>query len=117
MADRFELLRARFRGAQQLLRLVEAPLLHQRTAEDELSGSDVEQEVFATLEQVERVPRLLFGRLHLTGHQVTWRERRDDVRRLGCAALLEQDAIRVLQVRDRLLGLAELEAQSAEVVE
>jgi hypothetical protein len=44
-------------------------------------------------------------------------ERRDDVGRLGVAALVEQHAVRALQVLDGALGLAELEVQAAEVVE
>src|SRR4051794_13742399 len=44
-------------------------------------------------------------------------ERRNDVRRLRIAALVEQHAVRVLQILDRLLGLAEVEVQPAEVVE
>ena len=68
------MLRARLGGAQHLVCLVQTALLHQSTAEDELGRCDVEQEIFAALEEVQRVPRLLLGRLHLTGHQVHVRE-------------------------------------------
>ena len=55
--------------------------------------------------------------LHLAGRQVHVGERRDDVGRLGVAALVEQDAVGALQVLDRALGLAELEVEAAEVVQ
>src|SRR3954470_10032495 len=52
MADRFQLICTCLGGAQRFLRLVESSLLHQRAAEHELGRSDVEQEVFAALEEI-----------------------------------------------------------------
>src|SRR5689334_21661085 len=44
-------------------------------------------------------------------------KRWDDARGLRVAALVEQHAVRVLQMLDCLLGLAEMEVQATEVVE
>src|SRR6266480_1969301 len=80
MADRFELLCTCLGGAQHLLRLVEPSLLHQRTAQHELGRSDVEQEIFAVAEELERVASFLLGGLHLAGHQVDVGEDRKSTR-------------------------------------
>ena len=65
----------------------------------------------------ERVERLLLRALRVAGAQMHLRERRDGRRRVLVAADLERDRERVLQVLDRLLGLAEQELDAAEVVQ
>src|SRR5690348_2457045 len=117
MADGLELLGAGIRRGEVFLGLVQAPLVHQRPTQHELRRSDVIEEVLAVLHEGERVTCLLLSRARLARHQVHVGERCNDVRRLRVAALVEQHAVRVLQMLDRLLGLAEMEVQATEVVE
>src|SRR6187431_2296171 len=63
------------------------------------------------------MPRLLLCELRLARAQVNLREGRDDVAGIGAVADLEENPIGVLEVLDRLLGLPELEIESAEVVQ
>ena len=70
MANGLELLGARIGRAEKFLRLVQAPLFHQRPTQHELRRSDVVEEVVAVLHQRERVTCLLLGRCRLARHQV-----------------------------------------------
>src|SRR6185503_8323239 len=63
------------------------------------------------------MPRLLLCELRLTRAQVNLREGRDDVAGVGVVADLEENPIGVLEVLDRLVGLPQLEIESAEVVQ
>src|SRR5580765_2615732 len=63
------------------------------------------------------MPRLLLREFRLARAQVNLREGRDDVAGVGVVADLEENPVGVLQVLDRLLGLPELEIESAEVVQ
>src|SRR4051795_5444756 len=54
VADGLELFGACIGRAEKLLRLIQAPLLHQRTTQHELSRRDVVQEVVAVLHQGKR---------------------------------------------------------------
>ena len=61
--------------------------------------------------------RLLLGQDRIACPQVHLRERSDCLRRLGVVPDLEGDAERVLQDRDRPLGMPEKEVEAAEVVQ
>src|SRR6187200_1704227 len=63
------------------------------------------------------MPRLLLCELRFTRAQMNLREGRDDVAGVGVVADLEENPIGVLQVLDRLVGLPQLEIESAEVVQ
>src|SRR5215211_7618886 len=116
MADGRELLEACLCGREHLLGLVEALLLEQSAPEDELSVADLVENVDAVSEELERVPRLLLSDLRIPGAEMNLRKRGDHVTRVGFAADVEKDSVGVLEVANRLLGLAELEVEAAEVV-
>ena len=117
MRDRRQLGKRLLGLAELLLGLVEPALLEQRAAEHELRVADLVEHVVAAAENLERVPRLLLGRAVVAGAQVHLRERRDRGRRVLVASDLERDREGVLQMLDRLLGLAEQELEPAEVVQ
>src|SRR3954454_9049884 len=118
MAGRAELVEAGLGRVARRLRLVDPVLLEERATEHELRAADFVDVVLVAgcLEELERVPRLLLGLLDAAGAEVDLRERRDCLRRIGVAAGLERDAERFLQLPDRLLRVAELEVEGAEVI-
>src|SRR5205814_646420 len=103
-------------GRDRDLRLVEALLLEQRAPEHELHAADLVEIVLAIVEEPQRVTRLLLRLLDVAGAQMDLGERGDRARRVGVAPRLEGDAERFLELRDRLVGLAEQEVHRAEVV-
>src|SRR5512133_2644701 len=100
-----------------MLGFVEPLLFEQGTTEDDLRVADLVQEVGASLEQLERVARLLFGQSPIAGLQMNLCERRDRLRCIRVAANLERNGERALEIGDRIVGLAEQEVQATEVVE
>src|ERR671923_239637 len=116
MARRRELGKALLRLRERLLGLVETSLLEQGAAEDELGVADLVEVVRPAVEQLEGMPRLLLGELQLAAPQVHLGEGGDGVR-AGRVVQLERDPERLLELRDRLLLVAEEKAQSAEVVQ
>src|SRR5712691_1793815 len=100
-----------------MLGFVEPVLFEQGTAEDDLRVADLVQEVRAPLEQLERVAGLLFGQAPVAGSEMNLCKRRDRLRCIRVATDLERNGERTLEIRDRVVGLAEQEVQAAEVVE
>ena len=117
MATRGELVVGLLAGAERLLRLVEAVLFEQRAAEDELGVADLVDVVDAVTEQLERVAGLLLCTGDVAGAEVDLGDAVHGVRGLCVVPDLEGDADRVLQERDRLVGMAEQEVDPPEVVE
>src|SRR5215210_7511345 len=70
-----ELLERRVGSPELLFGLVEPALLEQRAAEDELRVADLVEEVDATVEQRERMARLLLGLIDVPRAQVNLGER------------------------------------------
>ena len=70
MADGLEFLGTCIGRAEELLRLVQAPLFQQRPTQHELGRSHVIEEVVAVLHQGERVTGLLLRRRGLARHQM-----------------------------------------------
>src|SRR6476646_3193793 len=107
MACRGKLCEAELSLSEDLLGFIQPLLLEQGTAEDDLRIADLVEKVRAPLEQLERMAGLLFGQAPVARSEVNLCERRN---RLGCirvAADLERNGERALQVRDRIVGLAE----------
>src|SRR4051794_8186364 len=75
VTGRTELLEARLGGHEGRLRVVEPVLLQQRAAEHELRVADLVEIVLVTLEQPERMLRLLGGLLRVTSPEVDLGER------------------------------------------
>src|SRR3954447_2144836 len=80
MARGAELIEARLGGDKCRFGLVELALLEERTPEHELCVSDLVEVILVTLEQLERVLRLLGRLLDVAGAQVDLRERRHCLR-------------------------------------
>src|SRR5207248_1255254 len=99
------------------LGLVEPVLLEQRPAEDDLRVSDLVDEVHASVEQLQRMARLLLRELVLLRTEMNLGERRDRLRGVGVAARLERNRERLLEMSDCVLRLAEQVVEAAEVVE
>src|SRR6266571_3566504 len=100
-----------------MLGFVEPLLFEQSTAEDDLRVADLVEEVRAPVEQLECVAGLLFGQAPVAGSEMNLCKRRDRLRRIRVAANLERNGERALEIRDRVVRLAEQEVQAAEVVE
>src|SRR3954451_12229060 len=116
MAGRAELLERRLRGDERRLGLVELVLLEQCATEDELGVPDLVEVILVTLQEAERMLGLLGRLLDVARAQVDLRERRHRLRRVLLEPVVERDRERFLQQRHRLVGLAEEEVQTAEVV-
>src|SRR5437763_13716233 len=75
-------------------------------------------DVVGTLgEDRQRMARLLLRELRCSAPEMNLGERRHRLRSVGLVADLERERERLLQVRDRDLGLAEQVAQATEVVD
>src|SRR5215210_6587416 len=117
VADGGKLVEAPLGGVEGLFGLFEPILLEKRATEHELGIADLVDHVDAIAEELQGLARLLFGALDLARPQVNLRERRDGAGRVGLAAVLEEHLERLVQLLDRLLGLAEGEVDPAEVVQ
>src|SRR5687768_16403211 len=107
MADGSELLERRVRGPEALLRFLELPALHERAAEHDVRLADLVEEVVAALEQLQRVPRVLFGPIPVLEVEVHGRQAADRLRRVALRVDLDGDGEGCLQLLDRLLRLSE----------
>src|SRR5581483_7663316 len=116
VASRTELGEAPVGFAEHRLRLVEPPLLEQRASEHELGVADLVEIVDATVEQLERVTRLLLSLVEVAGAEMDLGERRDGAAGVSVPAGLESDRERLLQQADGVVGVAEEEVETAEVV-
>src|SRR6266850_2766734 len=104
-------------GLERSIGLVEPILLEQRPAQYELGVADLTDLVNAVAEQFERVSRPILGPLDLTGAQVNLGDAVDRVCGLHVVSDFEGDADCVLEQVYGLLGMAEEEVDSAEVVQ
>ena len=117
MRARRELGEGVFRLCQHLLGFVEPLLFEQRTAQHEPRVPDLVHAILPAVEAPQRVARMLLGQDRIAGLQVHLCERRDRRRHVVVVAVVERDRERLLEPRDRLLGLAEQEVEAAEVVQ
>src|SRR5262249_58087537 len=95
MARGRELTAALLRSREDVLGLVETPLLEQRAAEDDLRISDLVEVVDPPVEQLQRVPGLLLGQLDRPRAEVNLGERGDGVCCVDEMTELEGDSERV----------------------
>src|SRR5579884_1321986 len=116
VAPRAELAEARLCGGEGRLRLVEPALLEQGVPEHELGAADLVDVVDATVEQLECLARLLLGQLDVARAQMDLRERRNGAAGVGVAPEVEGDRERLLEQLHGLVGVAEQEVETAEVV-
>jgi hypothetical protein len=105
-----------FRLAEGTLSLVEPILFEQRAPEHQSRIADLLDQVFAPVEDPQRVPGLLLRLQRVAGAQVHLRHRRDGGSGVVIPTDLERGGERLLQVVDRLLGPAEQELDPAKVV-
>jgi hypothetical protein len=116
MAAGPELTEARLGAGEGCLRLVEPILLEQGAPEHELGAPDLVDVVDPTVEKLERLARLLLGQLDAAGAQVNLGKRGDRAAGVGVSSEVERDRERLLEQLHRLLGVAEQEVETTEVV-
>src|SRR5207247_10161494 len=104
-------------GLERVLGLVEAVLLEQRPAQDELGIADLSGLVDTVTEQLERVARRLLGPCDVAGAQVDLGDAVDRVCGLRVVSDFESDADCVLEEVHGLLWVTEEEVDPAEVVQ
>src|SRR4051794_37972209 len=102
MAGRGKLGQAELGLGEDLLCIVESLLLEQGATENDLRVADLVEKVGSSLEELERMSRLLLGETPITGAEMNLCERRNSLRRVGVAADLERDGKRALEIGDRL---------------
>src|SRR5437660_10164830 len=112
-----QLRETRLRRVENLVRIVEPALLHQRAAKHDLSVADLVEKVVATGEELERMTCLLLREAVFLRAEVDLRKRRDCLRGVSVVADLERDRESLFQVRDRVVRFAEQVVQSTQVVE